>query len=420
MPPAVPTTPAGIPRDPLPGSAEAPLPIAFPMLLLGIGAPFICLLCFWLWLAIQRAKETDPVRPRRDARARLARTLARLQAANGTERAELLLAWQRDAAVLWQLRHAAPRATALPDSAWSILWAEADRALYGAENALPTDWVTRAQQALAAKRVPGFKARRMFLPQNLMPFAALVAVGVVATTAALRAAEFDGMTAYRKGDFAAAEKSWRDASARRPTDWIARHNLALALAQQERTGEAAAQAAAAFVQKPDDPSVRWHFGLIAEKAGVAPATLITFISPGPLQSLGRLMSASYWQRLLISCCWLSAAGLGLLLRNAYRRRSRTAQWAAVGLIGFSFLLGSSALAGVKSYGLAANADAVVVARPNVLRSIPTEADTTQKTSPLSAGSIALADKTFLGWTRLAFDNGQTGWVRKDDIVPLWK
>ena len=78
------------------------------------------------------------------------------------------------------------------------------------------------------------------------------------------------------------------------------------------------------------------------------------------------------------------------------------------------------MAGVRSYGLAARTEAVIVARPSTLRSIPTEADTTQKTSPLAAGSIALADKTFLGWTRLSFENGQTGWVRNDDFVPLWR
>jgi hypothetical protein len=63
---------------------------------------------------------------------------------------------------------------------------------------------------------------------------------------------------------------------------------------------------------------------------------------------------------------------------------------------------------------------VVVARPTVLRSIPTEADTAQKTTPLAVGSLALSQRTFLGWTQLAFENGQTGWVRKDEIVPLWK
>ena len=63
---------------------------------------------------------------------------------------------------------------------------------------------------------------------------------------------------------------------------------------------------------------------------------------------------------------------------------------------------------------------VIVGRASTLRSVPTEADTTQKTSPLAAGSVALANKTFLTWTRLKFENGQTGWVRQDDIVPLWK
>ena len=31
-----------------------------------------------------------------------------------------------------------------------------------------------------------------------------------------------------------------------------------------------------------------------------------------------------------------------------------------------------------------------------------------------------ANSAGLGWTRLAFENGQTGWVRKEDIVSLWQ
>jgi hypothetical protein len=394
--------------------------MGFSSLVLWLLSPVVGLLLVWFWLAVERARQTDPVRPRREARSRLAQTLWRLQTANDRERLPLLLAWQRETAVLWQLSHAAPRATALPDSTWSTLWLEAERALYRAESTLPADWVQRAQAALAALRVPAFKPQRLFLPQNLMPFAALIAVAFVTTHTFLRAAELDAMAAYRKGDFDGAEKSWHAAIAKKPTDWIARHNISLALAQQERAGEAAAQAAAAFVQKPGNPSVRWHFGLAAEKAGVAPATLIGFISPGPLQSIGRMASPAQWQRVLIAAAWLGAAALGGLLFNAYGRRLRLTQWASLAVLGLSLILISSAVAGVKSYGLAANADAVIVARQSVLRSIPTEADTAQKTSPLSAGSIALADKSFLGWRRLNFENGQTGWVRKDDIVPLWK
>jgi hypothetical protein len=389
-------------------------------LILGLLAPVPCLLLFWFWLAVGRARETDPVRPRREARDRLDRTLSQLQAANDRDRPRLLLAWQRDAAKLWQVSHAAPRAVALPDPAWSTLWAESDRALYGPKFDLPSDWVARAQAALATTRVPGFKPLRLFRPQNLMPFAAAIMLGFLTTAVLVRAVELDAMAAYRKGDFSGAEKSWHAAIEKRPTDWIARHNLSLALAQQERAGEAAAQAAAAFVQKPDHPSVRWHFGLVAEQAGVAPAVLAAFITPGPWQSLGRMASPAWWQWLLIASAWVAAATLGWALVNAYGRRTRSTQWAALAVLSFSLMTGGSAIAGVKSYGITAHADAVIVARPSLLRSIPTEADTSQKTSPLAVGSVALADNVFLGWRRLAFENGQTGWVRKDDIVPLWK
>ena len=39
---------------------------------------------------------------------------------------------------------------------------------------------------------------------------------------------------------------------------------------------------------------------------------------------------------------------------------------------------------------------------------------------LAAGSVAIVDNTYLGWVRLSFENGQTGWVRKEDVVWFWR
>ena len=127
-----------------------------------------------------------------------------------------------------------------------------------------------------------------------------------------------------------------------------------------------------------------------------------------------------WQRLLMIAAAGAALGLAGILFNAYHRRSRGFFWSA--FAGFSVF---SALAivsvyGVTAYGAAANRQAVITWRSSTLLSIPTEADTSQKTSPLNAGTLAIADKTFLGWTHLAFENGQTGWVRKEELVPVWK
>jgi type II secretory pathway component PulL len=83
------------------------------------------------------------------------------------------------------------------------------------------------------------------------------------------------------------------------------------------------------------------------------------------------------------------------------------------------ILGIAAIIGWVSYGAAADARAVVVWRNCTLRSIPTEADTSQKTAPLAAGTLGLVEKPFLGWVRLSFENGQTGWVRKEEVVGLW-
>lgn len=420
---APPAPPAGIPRDPLPGEAEVAAPMRGGAVALAVAAPFGALLVFWFGLALRRAQRSDPALPRRLARRRLAQTVSAIAQSDEADRRGLLLRWQHDTAVLWQLSHAAPPARALPDPVWAALWVDADRALYGATAAVPSDWVARAQEALVAKEVPRFKPWRLFLPQNLMPFAAALAVTAIVSTgigAAESAAPRDPLVAYRSGDFAAAEKFWRARLAEKPSDWIARHNLALALAQQERPGDSAAHATAAFVQQPRDKSVRWHFAMSADRAGFAPGQLGAFLRDEPVASVAQLASPAGWQFVLIGCAVFAAIAIGWVLANAYGRRRRIVTWIAALAAGLGVLAGVAAVAGWHAYGIAADARAVMVPRPGTLRSIPTEADTAQKTTALPAGSLAIADKTFLGWTRLAFENGQTGWIRKEDIVPLWQ
>jgi hypothetical protein len=428
--PAAPPPPNAIPRDPLPGSSTVVAPLAPRTWWLGVAAPFGGLLLFWLGLALRRARTTDPLRFRREAHRRLAATLAELASASDpATRARLLLAWEHDTALLWNLRHAAPAATAFKAgdataaNEWETLWREADRALYGAEATLPSDWVSRAEAALAAKKVGSFSVFQLFLPRNLLPFAALLMLGLLmigTAWAQVGAQAADPLAAYKAGDFAAAEKSWRNTLAARPTDWIARHNLSLALAQQDQAGEAAAQASAAFVQHPRDVSVRWHLAPAFAKAGFSPAPLAAFVQPGPLQESAATASPAEWQLALIAASVLGALALAFALVHTYGGRSGWLRPAAVALFSLALLLATAALIGQRAYGVTADARAVLAWKAGTLRSIPTEADTTQKTTPLAAGSVAVVDNTYLGWVRLSFENGQTGWVRKEDVVWLWR
>ncbi len=418
-PPTPPALPAAIPRDPLGGHEPAARPFASRgALITAVLAPIAALLAFWLALAVRRAHATDPARPQREARARLAATLQRLR--HGQNRTALLLAWQHDTAQLWQIAHAAPPATAFTGPAaadWTRLWQEADKTLYGADAELPADWISRAEAALAAKKIRGHAPWRALLPRNLLPFLfTLIVTALLGLPTSMEA----GQEAYQKGDFATAEKAWRKTVATKPTDWIARHNLALALAQQERWPEAAAHATAAFVQNPGTEASRWNLALCYDRAAYTPAPLAPFLNPGPRELLARHASPARWEHLLVAASTLIALALGWLLLTAYAPRARWTNYIACTGLALGVVLAAAALVSRAAYGPAGHPAAALVWRGTTLRSIPTEAETTQQTTSLAAGSIGIQDRTFLGWTRLSFPNGQTGWVRQDDLVPLWK
>jgi tetratricopeptide (TPR) repeat protein len=413
--PTPPGPPSAIPRDPLPGSEIAATPLSARALTWALLAPFGLLLVFWGALAFRRARATDPQLSRRAARARLSAILGRLPSADPETRVRLLHEWRRDAAELWEVEHAAPPPSAWADSAWAELCAELDQALYRPGAELSREWFTRAQAALVRKPVPSFSFWQLFHPRNLAPFF-VIAVACITVVSARGDARSD----YRKGDFAAAEKAWRDAVRQHPTDWIARHNLALALAQQDHWDEAAAHAAAAFVQHPDNPSVRWHLAPTFEKAAYTPTALAAFTPPTPISQLAQLVSPAQWQRLLVAASVLLAGALGLWLARAYGWSSRLVHPLAIVAVVFAFVLAASGLTALHAFGAAADARSVVAWRAGLLRSIPTVADTTQKTTALPAGSVALVDQTFLDWVHLRFENDQTGWARKEDIVPLWQ
>jgi tetratricopeptide (TPR) repeat protein len=345
-----------------------------------------------------------------------------------------LLDWQHDTAVLVQLHHAAPAAEALDDQTWQQLWREAEHALYAEDHALPANWLARAATALAARSAPGFSPASLLLPRNLLPFAVALAVLFIGmnfprlaadetstlSPAASHLSAGDASAAYRSGDFATAEAGWRDALAQAPTNWIARHNLGLALAQQDRWPEAAAQWSAAFAQHPADDTLRWNLALGYEHAGYVVSDLVAFTTPGPLQQIARFASPAEWQRLLAAAAALAALALALLLARGYGLIRSWINFVALFALALALVTAAAAGAGIRAYGPAADARAALVWRSAILHSIPTEAGTTQKTSPLPAGNLAVVDKTFLGWSRLVFDNGQTGWVRTDDLVSLWK
>ena len=464
-----PAEPAAIPGDLLPTQAPSAAPLSprtwFALLL----SPGLLLLSLWLVLAYRRARRLDPQAPRRAAHLRLQSTLqqltrlARLDAAAGTPpasdpasataRHRLLAAWQTDTAQLWQLGAAAPnptdllRAPPIPGSlaarstlapspmaeATAQLWREADHTLYGASTPLPADWIDRALQSWEQTRPGSFSWFTLFRPRHCLPwlFSALLLLCADPLTASAQAATAparqDSSAArspealYRQGDFSAAQQAWVTHLRDHPLDWSTRTNLGLTLLQKGEPGAAVAHLAVAWVQQPRHPEVQRAFQLALARVDTAPAVLGPLQQPGPLNSLVRLASPREWQLILVAAATLLAGALATLLLAGFGiGQRRLSLLVSTALLLSALGLGASATVALRAYGDAADERAVLVWSNSQLRSIPTEADTTQETTALPAGSLALVDRSFLGWLRVAFPSGQTGWVRREDVVALWR
>lgn len=436
--PTLPAPPSGIPRDPLSSAAPAATPLSTSSLLLLALPLALWPLPLWFYLALRRARATDPLRPRREARERLAETLRQLRQ-NGADANDnttaALLAWQHDAAILWNIHAAAPHARHFEDSEWGKLWRETDRVLYQRDTQLASDWIDSAEKTLSTTRLPRFSPWRAFLPKNIAPFltALVIVSAVLCTLPSAHASDTvasgisnpksqipAAIAAYTAADFKAAETAWRNQIATTPTDWTARHNLSLALAQQDRWPESASQAIAAFVQHPRNESVNWQLHLALSKAGYTPPETAPFISDSPLGNLAQQASPIIWQYLLAGGILLLALALALALARAYRRLGRWSSVLATLILISGLLAVIASVFSLHIYGSLRDTRSALIWRATTLYSVPTEVDEAQKTTPASAGTIVIMEKAYLGWQRVRFPNGQTGWLRTENLTPLWR
>jgi hypothetical protein len=430
LPTAVaPVPPENLPRDPVTGPAAGfvPLPAAT-LVILCLLSSVLCVLSVWLTLAALRSRERDPERLRREARARLAAALAGLRSA-GSQPSALnpqLKAWQSETARLWEIPHAAPGTPLVhacvsrrsQDAApvWARLWSEADRALHSREPRLPADWMNRAEGALQAVKVPGWPLFSLFAGRNLLPFLFTLALLLIPAAASADV----GGEAYKRADFTTAEAEWRKALPTAPADWTLRHNLGLALAQQDRWAEATAHWTGAFLLNARADATRWDLALGLQRSGMAPPELVELSRGEGAHQVARWATPGEWQLLLVGASLLLAAALIVLLLQGYRRIGAWARPVALTTSLIAVLLAAAATFSLHAYGPLANPGVTIIYKASTLWSIPTEADATQKMSPLSIGSIAVADRTFLGWTHLTFAGGQSGWAHTEDLIRLYR
>jgi len=423
----IPAAPPLLPLDPMADIWWGARPLSPKVLNTSLLVALVLLVITWLGFAAKRSELTDPLHSRRVARKELVSILQSLENTSlaPAEMRRLLFAWQRNTAALAGITTAMPTAAKIAraiegenyqaaGSSWATLWRDASRALYGEFPLLPTDWVLRAKGALSEVKVPSVPLRALFFAHNLLPFAALLVLSLLPL-----AAHATPVDDYNKGNFAAAEAAWRKEAAAAPLDAHARYNLALVAAQQNHWSESLANSLAAFCLSPRDPSIRWQFALSLERSGIDNPAFSGFAYGGVKYKIARTFSPSEWSLLGSASAIATAIAASVLLYGFYNHRSRGYRWTA-GIITLATALTLlAAVSSLRCYGPLAERSVAVVSRNVLLCSVPTEIDTTQKTVPLPAGSLARVDRTFLGWSRLIFANGQTGWVRSDWVTSLY-
>jgi len=380
-----------------------------------IGALIVAFL--WILLASLRAWLFDPERSVRAAHRQLGRLTRRLAGVDPaiplTTSALLdLRRWQYAVAKRWRVSGCAPTAADLVGrEPWHALWVESDAALYGPASRLPSDWATRASQALTTLAAPPpFDVRRVLRAQNWWP-RALSLVTLVVCCGLLPNECLQAKTAI---------ESSVERVEREPMDVIARYNLAIALEADGRLAEAAVHSGITWLQEPrfDQGTDLWM--RLRSQAGLLSA--VEGGLPESVGAVGRVRSAlapALWQRLYGGTLLIVMSLAILLLAGAYWQRLRPAVRASAFCLVFALAGAAVTRLVIASYGDALDRAAVIVHQQATLREIPVE-NRLDDGNWVLPGAVGSVERRFLGWVQLRLSDGRRGWLREEATIAVWE
>ena len=427
-----------LPREPLPGTGFGTAPISAGWIRLLAVLPWLVLACVWWSWARQRAVLTDPERNRKEALQSWKSSVQLLQTDSGNPetREKSLLLWQKSVAGTLGVDVATPAWPEISAAAPSLqesdrmelekCWLESDNALYGREARLSGDWCGRAFAIANRIDLPSLKPWEPLRPRNLLPWVGLLLVVFLPldllaaekeTSTPAGAAE-DPIRLYREGSFEKAGQVWGERVRKNLSDPVSRNNLGLAWFQVGDKERALANGLSAYLVSPQTSTVDWNMAIFANASDQLDPAVRRLLEDTWGSWLTAKAGVFTWQVWLVAGSTVAALGAGLWLASGYFARKRKLFFR----LGSGVLLAGATLAFVAGtalgvYGKLYNRSAVMVVDVVPLRSVPTEVQQTEKTYP--PGSIAQREKEFLGWSKVRMPNNDAGWIRTENLVPLY-
>ena len=428
-----------LPREPLEGTGIGVGPIPIGAIRSMVVLPWLVLIGFWWWLAKKRAVLTDPERSRKEALQlwKSAVQLLRSDSGNTEMREKSLLVWQKAVAGTMGVDVATPAwpeisaaTPTLQESDRADLekcWLESDEALYGRNPSLQGDWCDRAATLAGRIDLPPLKAWEPLRLKNLFPWFGLLLIfilplGVGAEEKANSAQKVqpdDPIRLYREGSFEKAGQIWGEKVRKNMTDPKSRNNLGLAWFQVGDKERALANGLSAYLLAPQTGTVEWNLGIFAEAANQLDPAVRRLLEDRWGARMAAWFGVFAWQTWLMAGSTVSALGVGLWLAAGYftwRRKGLFRLGSGVLLVGAMLAFVSGSALGV--YGKLSDRAAVMLVDVAPLRSVPTEVEP-QAEKAYPPGSIAHREKEFLGWSKVRMPNNDAGWVRTENLVPLY-
>jgi hypothetical protein len=403
--------------------------------LLALALPGLSWLCF----AWKCALEEDPHRLRRSGIRELSRILTQVRRSGSSPQRLHLHGWCRATARAWGVQASAPTASEVTDSlhaltgddkftaAWAELWSVTERSLYAADaEPPPSDWLERTSVAAARIEIP---RRERWLPNRLRHWLPSLAAVVFAISCGAC-----GSSLTAQASRLAVEAEQLDATARllreaQPAalqalhanwnDWAAHHNVGAFQIQQGNWNVAVACAAAAFVQHPSTAATRDNLRFALQQSGTMDPTLRRLLYGAWYQRIPDLLSPSGWQHLALAASLIVAAGLTAMVTALYVSNHRYLLLGSRGGLAFGAMLFITAVMAWNAYGALNQPAAGMLLQSVNLSPVPTELVPEQQTSPLPAGSVVLAHRSFLGWQQVTFGENASGWVRRNAVMPFY-
>ncbi|MBC2607458.1 BatD family protein [Pelagicoccus albus] len=385
-------------------------------------------LAFWLLLAFGRSIVTDPRKPQRQALADLKRIARSPVPSDQVARKEVHLKWRDAACRYFDLSTSEPTPDEISQAAgelrdgdfsekWKKAWIASDRELFGAKAPETQVWDQLQKEATEGTPSKGYSPALAFKRSAWLPLIAATLLACL-PSGDLRAQEAPS-SLYEQGDFQTASDQWLKAVNDQPYVFENRYNAGLALAQKGDWAKAWGLWTSAYCLNPQSEELAWNLRIAHQNTSSYDPILQALLEKDGLYTFVGWLSPAGWQALALQSLWGLGIALALAILFMYlkplKRFSGIALLLAVAIGLLSYF---SAWASSK-YEALGDPDTLLVVGETALLSIPTDLQAEQISSLVAEGTVAKKSKTFLSWVKIDLPNGESGWVRKESLMPLY-